>query len=239
MHDLAEAIRNAQLKSDKLFHNYLNILPTEIVSTDEYLYSLKVRLIVTSARSTYLRMKNRIVESSNLLGEYDIIKKFIFAVHSYRTLTHLSTVDKPKPFHILSAQCQRTALREFVDLSIFEEYEIIKMQFHPTIEQLLVDTETFDDRLLEQCVYCDQPIERGKTICDQGHDLPRCCFSQVQLPMLNERQCTRCQIFALDDLDKLKLLLTDPAQIVDNEVICPLCDYPMERPHFKYYDYLE
>lgn len=238
MHDLAEAVRSAQLRSDKLFHSYLNTLPSEIVCTSEYLYSLKVRLIVTSARSTYLRLKNRIMDSSNLLGEYDILKKFIFAVRSYQALTYFNQLSDLKPFQILSAQCHRRSLREFVDMSIFEEYEIIKMQFHPAIELLLNETHTFDERLLEQCVYCNQPIEHGKEVCSENHELPRCCISMVQLPLMNERECTRCQIFALDDIEMLKLALPDDVQIVDDDdLICPLCDMPMARPHSIYYEH--
>lgn len=64
--DLAEAIRSAQLRNDKIFENYLNTYPGVIVCNDQYAYALKIRLIVTSARSTYLRQKNRVIESSNV-----------------------------------------------------------------------------------------------------------------------------------------------------------------------------
>lgn len=124
MQDLAEAIRNVQLRNDKIFQHYLSTYPTEIAISDEYIYSLKVRSIVCSARSTYLRQKNRLAESGNLLGEYNILKKFIFAIQSYKILSQLKTNHKKlNQFQKLSAQRHRTSLQDFINLSIFDEYE--------------------------------------------------------------------------------------------------------------------
>lgn len=234
-HDLAEAVRCAQLKNDKIFQNYLQTPPGEIECTNDYLYSLKVRLIVTSARSTYLRLKNRIQESANLLGEYDIAKRFIFAIRSYQTLSLFrKTKDELNALQIISAQCHRVYLRGFVELSIFEEYEIIKLQFHPAIEELLAQTKFFDGGIGERCSYCDEPIELGKMLCNDEHDLSRCCITNTQVPMMNQQQCTRCQLFAIDDMTILKLFPN--VFEIDGTLVCPLCDLPMDRPHLAYFN---
>lgn len=234
-HDLAEAMRCAQLKNDKLFRNYLEKGPTEIVCDNDYLYSLKIRLIITSARSTYLKQKSRITESSNLLGEYDIAKRFIFAIRSYRTLSlFLKNKKKLNDLQIISAQCHRVYLKDFVELSIFDEYEAVKVKFHPAIETMLADTNFFDGVVLETCTYCEEPIEVGKTVCNNEHEFPRCCITQLQIPMMNQRQCSRCHLFAIDNMDTLKMF---PGILeVDSELVCPLCDSPMSRPHRLFYD---
>lgn len=234
--DLAESIRCAQVRSDKIFKNYFDTYPTEIVCTDEYVYKLKVRLIVTSARSTYLRLKNRLIESGNLLGEYNVVKRFIYAIQSYKILTYLcENIQKLNEFQIISAQCHRTSLYDFLNLSIFEEYEAIKVQFHPEIEKILTATDDIDKRGVEKCAYCDAPVDRLKGVCEQEHDLARCCISMIQVPMMNQRQCTQCQSIALDDLTKLKQIL--PTIDSDDEPICPLCDIPMIRPHLTFAEY--
>lgn len=233
-HDLAEAVRCAQLKNDKLFCNYLEKAPANIVCDNDYLYSLKIRLIITSARSTYLKKKSRFTESSNLLGEYDIAKRFIFAIRSYQTLSlFLKNKKKLNDLQIISAQCNRVYLKDFMELSIFDEYEAVKVKFHPTIKTMLDETKFFDGAILEKCTYCEEPIEVGKTVCNNEHEFPRCCITQLQIPMMNERQCPRCHLFAIDDMEILKLF--PGILVIDNELVCPLCDSPMGRPHQLFY----
>lgn len=234
-HDLAEAVRCAQLKNDKLFRNYLKNAPAEIVCDNDYLYSLKIRLIITSARSTYLKQKSRITESANLLGEYDIAKRFIFAIRSYQTLSlFLKKKKKLNDLQIISAQCHRVYLKDFVELSIFDEYEAVKVKFHPAIETILAETSCFDGRILEKCTYCEESIDVGKSVCNNEHEFPRCCITQLQIPMMTQRQCLRCHLFAIDDMETLKLF--PHCLEVDGELVCPLCDLPMDRPHRLFYD---
>lgn len=237
MQDLAESIRSTQLKTDKIFKKYLDTYPTEIVCSNEYVYSLKIRLIATSARSTYLRQKNRLTESGNLLGEYNILKKFILAIQSYSILLYLKKKSKKlNEFQIISAQCHRTSLYDFMNLSIFDEYEAIKVQFHQAIETLLTATDDLDKRGTEKCAYCDEIVNRSKWMCEHEHDLPRCCISMTQVPLMNQRQCLQCQSIALDDIAKLKQILPS---ITSDEPICPICDVPMHRQHLTYFDYSE
>lgn len=238
MHDLCEAVRNAQLRNEKIFQNYLTTYPSEVALTDDYVYSLKVRLIVTSARSTFLRQKNRMIESGNLLGEYNILKKFIFAIHSYTLLARFNSktlTKKLSEFQKLSAKCHRTALQDFINLCIFDEYEKIRTEFIQLIEKLLIATDKLDDdKIIEKCAYCDAPIDRNTGVCSDEHDMPRCCISLVQIPLNGQYQCSHCQLFALDDTTKLKQII--PTQN-DHVPMCPLCDLPMQRPHLYFSDF--
>lgn len=235
-HDLAEAVLCAQLKNDKLFRDYIETPPDEIECNNDYLYSLKIRLIVTSARSTYLRQKNRMIESGNLLGEYDIAKRFIFAIQSYQVLSLFKkTKTELNALQLVAAQCHRFSLRDFIELSIFDEYDVIKKRFHPAIESILSATECFDGCVAEGCSYCEEPIEFGKNMCNDEHDLTRCCITRTQVPLMNQQQCVRCQLVAIDDMDILKLFPN--VSEIDGDLICPLCDLPMERPHLTFYNY--
>lgn len=234
MQDLAEAVRSVQLRNDKIFSDYLCTYPTEFDITSEYVYSLKVRLIVTSARSTYLRQKNRLVESGNLLGEYNILKKFIFAIQSYKILSQLITNHKKlNQFQKLSCERHRNSLWDFLNLSIFDEYEAIKAQFRPLIEDILTATDKFDEKTAEKCPICDTTIETMQCQCQDDFELPRCCISLSFIPIMGKYQCIHCQLFALDDTQKLKQI--DSSQI-HQEPICPLCDLPMDQPHLIFND---
>ncbi|XP_031626263.1 uncharacterized protein LOC116342686 [Contarinia nasturtii] len=233
--DLAESIRCAQLRHDKIFENYLKTYPSEIECNEQYAYALKVRLLVTSARRTYLRQKNRIIECGNVNSEYNVLKKFILTLQSYSILLHLNKIAKKlNEFQIISAQCHRRSLYEFINLNVAKEYESIKVQFHPLIETLLTKSDGLDKRAIEKCAYCDAPVDGVKGVCELEHNLPRCCISMVQIPLMNQRQCIHCQSFALDDISKLKQILPSLKSI-----ICPLCDLPLDQQHLNFFDYFE
>lgn len=188
LQDLAELTRCIQLKDDDIFKDYRQTIPSKIVCSDTYLYTLKIRLIVISARSTYLRQKYRAMESNILLAEYEIIKKIIFAILSVQRLTHINSLKGIRTsFQLLSACKHRAYLREFIEFDIVNEYEILKKTFCPTIQVILAETEEFDKGPCELCVYCEQEIEAGKLMCKNDHDMPRCCVSMIQVRQVKKK----------------------------------------------------
>lgn len=103
------------------------------------------------------------------------------------------------------------------------------------IEDLSTAMDKFNEKIVvERCPYCDTPIDPIKCICEQEHELPKCCISLTHIPMMGQYQCKHCQLFAFDDTQKLKQIM--PSQNT-NEPICPLCDLPMEQPHLTFNDY--
>lgn len=99
-------------------------------------------------------------------------------------------------------------------------YDLLKKEFHPIIEVLLIETEHFDELATENCAYCSEVIKIGKLVCVNEHNLVRCCISMVQVQMLSERHCPSCEVIAMDDLNLLYEII-EPQQ---NEVLCPFCD---------------
>lgn len=226
VHDLAELVRCTQDEDDKVYKEYLSKLPDEICVTDTYLYSLKVRLVVTSARSTYLRQKYRLKESSQMLGEYEMLRRIVHIIWAIRSLSHLNGQrGQLSVFQKEAAHGLRAFLRAFLQIDVTNVCETVIKRFRPMIELLLTETKHFDEYSAISCVYCDQPIEVGKLVCADDHDMPRCFLSQVQVPLLNRRYCTRCQVTAIDDLELLRQV-TGNYQM--DEVCCPLCDVEID-----------
>lgn len=226
VYDLAELVRCTQEKHDEVFQEYLSKMLEDICVTDEYLYSLKVRLVVTSGRSTYLRQKYRLKESSQLLGEYEVLRKIVFVIWAFRSLSHLGGQrEQLTEFQTQAAHGLRAFLYVFLQMDVTNVYESLIKRFRPIVELLLTETEHFDELPPVSCVYCDQPIELDKLTCADEHDMPRCCLSQVQLPLINRRYCERCQVAVNDDIELLQQVT---GETETERVCCPLCDVEID-----------
>lgn len=227
-------VQNAQIRNDAIFQAYLAKYPAEMEITDSYIHQIKIRLIVASARCTFLKSKNRLIESGNLFAEYGFLTRMILAIRSYRIIKHLSRKTRTLgEFQRLAMLCCRTELRDFLSLSIFDEYDAIKLPFHSKIEEILAKTDGCVRSIDEFCVYCDKVIDQKTRMCSDNHNFPRCCISLIQLPLMQQqRQCTKCEMFALDDRDRLNEIL--PIDLRINEIICPMCDSTMQTPQSIY-----
>lgn len=226
VHDVAELVRCTQEKYDDVYQEYLSKMPDDICVTDPFLYSLKVRLVVTSARSTYLRQKYRLKESSQLLGEYEILRKIVFVIWAIRSLSHLNGQrEQLSTFQMEAANGLRAFLHTFLQMDVTNVCETLIKRFQPTVELLLTETEHFAEFPPVSCVYCDQPIEVGKLMCVEEHDMPRCFLTQVQVPLMNRRYCARCQVAVIDDLELLRQVTAERKM---EEFCCPLCDMRIE-----------
>lgn len=233
-HDLAALIQNTRIRNDTVLQSYLNAYPSEMDCTDAYTHNIKVRLIVTSARCTFLKLKNRLIESSSVFAEYGFLQRMILAIRSYRILEHLGGKRRTySDFQLLAIICNRMMLRNFISLSICDEYDVIKLPFHQAIEEILAKTNDSTLQMVEHCAYCNKPIEQSTQMCSDKHDMQRCCISSIQLPLMQHRQCTKCQQFALDDRDKLNEILPKDLHIID-DIVCPMCDSVMETPQATY-----
>lgn len=222
-YDLAELVRCTQEKGDDVYQEYLSKTPDDICVTDAYLYLLKVRLVVASARSTYLRQKYRLKESNQLLGEYEIVRRIVCVIWAIRSLEHLKGQrGELSTFQMEAAHGLRAFLRTFLEMDVTNVCETLVKRFHTTVYFLLSKTDRFDQFPPVSCVYCDQTIEVAKLVCADGHEMPRCFISQVQVPLLNRRYCVRCQVAIIDDLELLQQVMDE--RKLEGEICCPLCD---------------
>lgn len=152
------------------------------------------------------------------------MKKLFFAIRSCCGIKHLLEInEKLTEFQALSLRCQRNFVRGFLNADLSANYESLRRDIQPEVELLLTESEEACAEVVEKCVYCEAEIESGKLMCNENHDLPRCCLSMTQVPLLNYKSCMKCFIIVHDDQEKLKQLFADNITQVN---ICPMCDLP-------------
>lgn len=132
-------------------------------------------------------------------------------------------MSKLSEFQALSLTCQRNFLKHFLSSDLLEAYERLRNEIQPELEMLLTESEESCENVVERCVYCDDVIDDGKMMCGDSHDMPRCCLSMIQVPILNKTACIQCVTHRLDDENLLRTQLF-PNDIPNDELNCPLCD---------------
>lgn len=219
--DLAELVRCLAFKNPNTFQDYLKTNSGDLI-TDELL-DLKIKLIVASALDCRAKKKQLGNEKTVWSNDCDMLKNCILVINCIKILSRLSQRKiSLSEFQLKVCQCIRSFLNEFLEKDLQGHLEAVKLSIHPHVELVLTESEHLQRKMNILCIYCDKPFVNGKIVCD--HQLPRCIFSTLQLPFMNQRHCVKCQVAALDG-DKL---LSEIIEIEDGEgVLCPFCDSRM------------
>lgn len=218
-HDLVELVRSLVIKNVNIFQEYLTKNVNELTITNECLLELKLKLIILYALDSRAKKKLYGQEKSNLDADCDELKNYIVAINCIKTLSKLNaTKTALTEFQMKVCQSMRSFLRNFVKKEYCGQFGSLKHTLHPDIEIILTETEHLDKEMHILCVYCD------KMSCE--HELPRCIFSTLQLPLMNQRYCTCCRVAALDDDN----LLNEIIEIDDKDgILCLFCDSRMSK----------
>lgn len=118
---------------------------------------------------------------NELLTEFDIVKKLLLTIRYCRGIQYLSSLTSLTDFQALSLQCQRNYVTMFMSDDLTPSYEQLRLGMQADIEVSLAESEPNERQQQEKCTYCDANIETGKLMCNDEHDMPRCCLSMVQV----------------------------------------------------------
>lgn len=107
-------------------------------------------------------------------------------------------------------------IRNHLDIWLAGEEEEAETELSEMVKQALEVTSKFDLIEQERCNYCNSIIvEPWAAVCSEGHKLPRCAITCLQVTCLKFRTCTICEEIFHPCLDEEM-----------DEVICPYCDKP-------------
>lgn len=221
--DLAELTRCLIFKNPGPFQELLQSGIEDVNTSDDCLLELKIRLIIASALHARAKRKQQVKEMDDWQVECEALRCLILAINCTRSLSRLTELKTPLTEN-QSAGCQniRAYLQAFVTRNLSGHLEAAKLALHPTIELILTETEPFDSQIQLTCVYCDEPIPTGKLTCANEHEMPRCVFSMVQVPFMNQRNCEKCLVVAQDDRNSIREVIGER-----EDVLCPFCDSKM------------
>ncbi|CRL00281.1 CLUMA_CG013555, isoform A [Clunio marinus] len=198
-YDCIEAVRFVGgLKLD-----YLSMLENrdyEIALNDEFLYYLKLQLIVVRSKLWYYQTRSSIIYSIIIDTERSI-KKIIDVLRAFHLLNSLLSKKKISSEETkLSMQC----LINFIDIYLKEE--IKKEPFKAAQETFRNDLENLQQKcnslklskLVESCLYCSQPILENQLTCTSNHILNRCAITKLQIPFEMNNICLACDCVVIE-----------------------------------------
>ncbi|KAJ6646372.1 Interferon-inducible double-stranded RNA-dependent protein kinase activator A like A, partial [Pseudolycoriella hygida] len=200
-YDCAEMMRLIELTRGDLPDEYYqgNANPNETI--DNYLYQLKIRLILCYARRVYFERQGRQVESDYLCYEFKYIQKMILAITYYKRLKHLISIEnfnEMLPFQQLAGKTWRAHLYAYLEEeTVLQDYIDARNTLKINFDILLAETAGFDTFPSEFCLHCDKEIEVNTLECPDQHEIPRCCVTLLQVPLGNRRVCRQCHAVAL------------------------------------------
>lgn len=224
--DCAELVRYLGAKDLKLIERYERSvnLTQNIGFTKEFLFLLKVSVILAGARYTYFRLRSS-AEANVSSKRIDRLCQVLEVIRAYHVLTCLIQKSDYTPFEMLSGRCLRLWILEYVAVKpATDEFLKIYDVMTPELMILVQEAVRFSAGEAELCAVCDKRLEKVALQCEDGHFVVRCCITKAQVADLMPRMCRQCRKCVWHDLGELKKIVGDKEELL----LCPLCDISFE-----------
>lgn len=214
--DCVEAVRYlGVVKTDSL-----SALETECdpALTDEYIYHLKLKLIVISAKlSYYQRRSSRYFEV--LKEQESSIMKVVDLIRALLLLQRMASREELSDRVQLSMHC----LKNFIEITLKEEnaqepLKSAKEVIESSLKALIAKRKTPSPITPEVCFCCQEKIDKDRLTCPQDHQQNRCIITKLQIPILMNNRCEYCFCCTIDQQTLQELT-------EDVEQLCPYCDH--------------
>ncbi|XP_058808131.1 uncharacterized protein LOC131673824 [Phymastichus coffea] len=182
------------------------------------LYELKVTYWNINIMET-VRKKNSPDEDYRQPKEIEQVKTYIFFYSASMYLQHLTRL----PTLTDNQKLSMSLVRNHLDIWYAGEEEETETPLSLTVKEILEATGAFDLIQQEKCNFCEELItEPWALSCLQGHKLPRCALTRLQVTCTKYRTCPICQEVYHPCLDDEM-----------SEVKCIYCDIPVVYMYLK------
>lgn len=217
LYDCVEAVRFVgSTKLETLAE--LESMNYTIAFSEEYLYYLKIQMIVVEARLMYYQSRSDMsFETITLAGTS--IKRLIEVINAFFLLKFIIGKKKKQSEQTeLSVRCLSYFIRNFIKDKMIKEpfttaQETLKTGFEELLEKCKVSTDK-----PEICLYCFESIEDEKLTCKLNHPIARCIITKIQIPIGMNHFCSNCNCGVVD-LETLRDVTGR-----DQSFLCPFCD---------------
>lgn len=216
--DCVEAVRYlGVVKTDSL-----SVLETECepALTDEYIYHLKLKLIVLSAKSSYYQKRSS-TYFEVLKKQESSIMKVVNLVRALLLLERMSSREELSDRVRLSMRC----LKIFIEISLKEENPqepliSAKEVIESRLNALIGKRKTSSHITPEVCFCCQEEIDKDRLSCSTDHQQNRCIITKLQIPISMNNRCEYCFCCTIDQQTLQELT-------GDVEQLCPYCDHQL------------
>lgn len=201
-------------------------LETNIGVSDAYLSQLRAAVVIQAARYSYFRLRSK--EKTEKTRAYTSvlyqIVEVIRAFHILQQLIHKNpqnntwTLDQKQSGHALL-----TFIKTFVNSTVENErLRTVQVNLAPVLQSVLAASSQIIVPA-EICTFCDEVINVGSLICNQGHQTPRCSITKLQIESISPVTCSYCKHSVIEDFEVLQsVTLANPKLMT-----CPLCNVPL------------
>lgn len=212
--DCVEAVRyTGTLKLDSL--SVLEV-DYDIGLTEEFLYHLKLQLIIIGAKLVYYQMRSDTLYDMFKDSERSV-KKLIEVINAYFLLEIILKKN------VLSSRCKtsmcglRNYLNSYLNETITKEpFQTAQTTIRNDLTSMLEKCKTVQFEP-EKCFYCQENIESEQLNCPQNHQFHRCIITKLQVPITSRNYCQNCNCCVVD-LETLKEITGK------DENLCMFCD---------------
>lgn len=216
--DCVEAVRYlGVVKTDSL-----SALETECepALTDEYIYHLKLKLIVIDAKSSYYQRRSS-TYFEILKEQESSMMKVVILVRALLLLERMASRQELSDRAQLSMRC----LKIFIEISLKEEnpqepLKSAKEIIESRLNALMGDRKTSNHIAPEVCFYCQEEIDKDRLSCSKDHQQNRCIITKLQIPISMNNRCEYCFCCTIDRQTLQELT-------GDVEQLCPYCDHQL------------
>lgn len=230
--DLSQSLYNREEKSLSNCWDYFDlikvnalkrgILPVAKFKSENLdamsLYELKVTYWILRINGT-VKNKNSTDQESTQAKEIELAKSYIFLYSASSYLQQLAEQENLSDTQKLSM----SLIRNHLEIWYAGEEEEAETHLSKTVKKIVDDTKPLNLIHQEQCNFCQVKItEPWASACLQGHKLPRCALTRLQVTCTKYRSCPICREIYHPCLDDAR-----------SEIKCIYCDIPAVYMHLK------
>ena len=208
--DCVEAVRFIGSKRLETLQ-VLEAMDYEIALNAEFIYYLKVQLIVIDAKQIYYQTRSDSI--LELMRETELsIRQIIEVINAFIILKSTKTTHKT------AVRCLANFIRNYINEEILKEpFKTAQLTFKSELQELLINLPETIIGSAEVCLYCAENIDTDKLTCSENHQMARCAITKLLLPLSAKSFCSICNCSVMN--------LATLREITGNsDILCPYCD---------------
>jgi hypothetical protein len=197
--------------------------------TEEFLYYLKLQLVIVKMKMVFYRLKIislfKLVETTK-----NSLVHLIQVISSYLLMDKIMKHQKnPTSYQIEVLRCLSIKVKKYCANNVdMEPFKTASEVFRPQLENALLKCKNLlkskqSEFKPEKCEVCDEEIDLEEENCTSQHPSNRCSITNLKLPLDNRNFCGQCKL-NVASLDILKWINGNLSGDDKNFFLCPLCD---------------